>query len=401
VERFLRIEAASGILLLIAAVAALTLANSPWSDVYSHLWHAPVGFRFGRFSFERNVHFWINDGLMTIFFFAVGLEIRREIHRGELSEPRRAALPLVAALGGMLVPASIYFGINRGHASAAGWGVPMATDIAFAVGALTLLGRRVPPVLRIFLLALAVIDDVGAILVIAFFYSSRLSAGGFVVLAAGLLLILALRKVGVRRPWAYIAPAGIAWAGAYLSGIHPTLAGVAVGLMTPAEVWIEGRESVSPLDAIEHALRGWVAFGIMPLFAFANAGVPVGTVSSQVEEVLVFVGVTAGLVLGKPLGILGSSWLFARLGLVTLPADIRWSHVGVVGLVAGVGFTMALFIAELAFADGALLDVAKLGILVASGVAALAGLVIGHLVIPGTAFSSSPALQQAVSLPED
>lgn len=417
VERFLRIEAASGIVLLAAAVVALAWANSPWRDVYARIWHAPIGLRFGSFSFERDAHFWINDGLMTVFFFVVGLEIRREIHKGELSEARRAALPVVAALGGMVAPACVYFAINRGHESAAGWGVPMATDIAFAVGALALLGRRVAPSLRIFLLALAVIDDVGAILVIAFFYSSGHSTGGFVVLAVGLSMIAALQKVGVRLAWGYIPPAIVAWAGAYLSGVHPTLAGVAVGLMTPVEAWFgpetfveqadatvqqirDGeatdeqailphldrlnrarREAVSPLDSIEHALHGWVAFGIMPLFALANAGVPLGASALRGDGIRLFIGVTAGLVFGKPLGILGLSWLFARLRIAALPRGIGWPQIGVVGLVAGIGFTMALFIAELAFADGALLDVAKLGILVASAVAGLGGLVIGRIVM--------------------
>jgi NhaA family Na+:H+ antiporter len=223
VERFLAIEAASGILLLAAAAVALIWANSPWRQSYVGLWHAPLGVKLGPFSFERDLHFWINDGVMTIFFFVVGLEIRREIHRGELSELRRAALPLAAALGGMLIPAGIFLALNRGQGSVNGWGIPMATDIAFAVGVLTLLGSRVPPPLRILLLALAVIDDVGAILVIAIFYSSGLVPLGVLVLGVGLVTIVAMQILGIRSPWAYVPPGAIVWAGAYAAGIHPTL----------------------------------------------------------------------------------------------------------------------------------------------------------------------------------
>src|SRR5688572_16751678 len=203
-ERFLAIEAASGILLILAATVALVWANSPWRTSYADLWHIPIGSRFGSLAFERDLHFWINDGLMTLFFFVVGLEIRREIHAGELSEPRRAALPLAAALGGMVVPALIFAAFNAGHSTAAGWGIPMATDIAFGVGVLSLLGSRVPPALRVLLLALAVIDDVGAIVVIALFYSTGLSMAGFGVLAAGLGLVVVQQLVGVRNPWAYV-----------------------------------------------------------------------------------------------------------------------------------------------------------------------------------------------------
>jgi len=312
VERFLAIEAASGILLLATAAIALIWANSPWQESYHALWHVPFRIGLGPFSFERDLHFWINDGVMTIFFFVVGLEVRREIHRGELSEPRRAALPLAAAIGGMIAPACIFAGLNLGRESIHGWGIPMATDIAFAVGVLTLLGSRVPPALRILLLALAVIDDVGAILVIAIFYSSGFASLGFLIIAAGLIAIMVMQLLGVRSPWAYVPPAAVVWAGAYASGIHPTLAGVAVGLMTPVRAWFgreafiehagasvaavqrqdsederallphlahlneARREAVSPVERLQHALHGWVAFGVMPLFALANAGVSLG-----------------------------------------------------------------------------------------------------------------------------
>ena len=353
-ERFLAIEAASGILLLATAAIALAWANSPWQGSYRALWHAPLGIEVGSFAFERDLHFWINDGMMTLFFFVVGLEIRREMHSGELSELRRAALPLAAALGGMLIPACLFAGFNLGRESLKGWGIPMATDIAFAVGVLTLLGSRVPPALRILLLALAVIDDVGAILVIAIFYSSGLEPVGFVVLGAGLIAIRAMQVLGVRSPWAYVPPSAVVWAGAYAAGIHPTLAGVVVGLMTPVRAWFgrdgfiehasasvaavreheDGderallphlehlnkarREAVSPVERLQHALHGWVAFGAMPLFALANAGVSFGNASFAGDSLLVFLGVAVGLVLGKPLGILAFSWLAIapRLGSI-------------------------------------------------------------------------------------
>jgi NhaA family Na+:H+ antiporter len=429
VERFLAIEAASGILLLVAAAVALVWANSPWRDSYSALWHLPLGLRLGPYVFERDLHFWINDGVMTVFFFVVGLEIRREIYRGELSELRRAALPLVAALGGMILPAGIFVAMNLGHASVKGWGIPMATDIAFAVGVLTLLGNRVPPALRVLLLALAVIDDVGAILVIALFYSSGIAPIGFVILGAGLLAILAMQLFGVRRPWAYVPPALVVWAGAYTAGIHPTLAGVAVGLMTPVRAWFgrEGfikhadasvaavrdnddadehallenlqplekarREAVSPVERIQHALHGYVAFGAMPLFALANAGVSLGDASFSGEALLVFLGVSGGLVVGKPLGVLGLSWVAARLGLAALPRGITWPQVALVGVVAGIGFTMSIFIAALAFPAGANLETAKVGILLGSGIAAVLAYGLGRVVLPAKLAAQAAATE--------
>jgi Na+:H+ antiporter, NhaA family len=382
VERFLEVEASSGIALLVAAAIALVWANSPWRQSYAAIWHLPLGLRLGPLAFERDLHFWVNDGLMTVFFLVVGLEIRRELHHGELSERKRAAFPFAAAVGGMLVPAVVFFVLNRGHESVRGWGIPMATDIAFAVGVLALLGKRVPPALRILLLSLAVIDDVGAILVIAVFYSSDLAGMGFAILAMGLLSILGMQKLGVRTPWAYVPMAGVTWVGAYVAGIHPTLAGVAVGLMTPATAWLGPEpEAVSPLDRIQHALHPWVAFGVMPLFALANAGVPLGSTSLAGESALVFAGVSIGLVLGKPLGILGLTWIFVRLGLAALPRGVRWLQVAVVGFVAGIGFTMSLFVAELAFPAGPLLETAKLAVLAASGAAGVLGLAAGILIL--------------------
>jgi NhaA family Na+:H+ antiporter len=414
VERFLAIEAASGIVLMVSAITALVWANSPWRVYYTNLWHIAFGFRFGSFVFERELHFWINDGLMTIFFFVVGLEIRREMHSGVLSEFRRAALPLTAAVGGMLLPAVIYLAMNAGRSSAAGWAVPMATDIAFAVGVLALLGRRVAPALRILLLALAVIDDLGAIVIIALFYSSGLAALGFVVLGLGIIATFVMQTLGVRSPLAYVAGAILVWSGAYLGGIHPTLAGVVMAFMTPVRAWygpekfldqteagvgslrsngvpddralmshldalhVANREAVSPVERLQYRLHSWVAFGIMPLFAFSNAGVPMGAISFDGDALWVFGGVTLGLMIGKPVGVLALSWLAVRTRAAALPNGVQWSHIGVVGMVAGVGFTMALFIAQLAFPPGPLLETAKLAILCGSGLAGILSLIVGY-----------------------
>jgi NhaA family Na+:H+ antiporter len=418
----LSVEAGSGILLLIAAAVALAWANSPGQAGYQALWHTRLGIRVGAFAFERDLHFLINDGLMVVFFFVVGLEIRREIHCGELSDLRRAALPGFAAVGGMIAPACVFLVFNHGTPAEVGWGVPMATDIAFAVGVLALLGKRVRPALRILLLALAVIDDLGAIVVIALFYSSGIQAVGLALLAAGLVLLLAMQKLGVRSPWAYVAPGLVIWAGTYATGVHPTLAGVIIGLLTPVRTWlgpdafvdkakaaadlvggrnthqdphtiqstladldVASRETFSPVARLQHALHPWVAFLIMPLFALANAGVPLGEARLDPEGQRVLGGVVLGLVLGKPAGVLALSWLAVRLRLAALPTGVAWREMLVVGLVAGIGFTMALFIAELAFPAGALLEVAKLGILCASALAAVVGLVLGRLLLAARA----------------
>lgn len=418
-ERFLRIEAASGVLLLVAAAAALAWANSPWGATYTALWHTPVGVRLGSFSFERSLEWVVNDGLMVLFFFVVGLEIRREVHCGELSEWRRAALPAAAALGGMLAPAALYLLLAGAPETHSGWGVPMATDIAFAVGILTLLGKRVPPALRVLLLALAVIDDLGAILVIALFYSSGIAWSGLLWALAGLSAIVLLQRLGVRAKLAYVAPALVAWAGTYAAGVHPTIAGVLVGLMTPVRAWlgpagfmdtvrdeierldheplrnlgahhlaghlhhvnVARREALSPAESLIHALHPWVAFGIMPVFALANAGVPLGGETDGAAARSVVLGVATGLVFGKPLGVLMFSWLTLRLGLSKLPTGLTWRHLAVLGSVAGVGFTMALFVAQLAFTDAHLLTGAKLGVIAASFVAAVLALLLGRLLL--------------------
>jgi len=417
IEAFLAIEASSGVLLVLVAVVALLWANSPYGHWYTALWHTPIGLRVGRFAIEHDLHFWINDGAMAIFFFVVGLEIRREIHGGELSEWRRAALPLAAALGGMLVPALIYFALNHRGAAAHGWGVPVATDIAFAVGVMALLGKRVPPAARVLLLALAVIDDVGGIVVIALFYSSGVVWSGVLVALAGVAAILLLQAFGARSPWMYFVPAAILWGGMLRSGIHPTLAGVIVGLLTPVRAWLgpgafsarvrdhlseieaapthgahavldqldaineARREAVSPVDRLQHAFHGTVAYLVMPLFALSNAGVKLSASTLELAQRPIVLGVVLGLAVGKPIGITVGSWLAVRLRVAILPKGLRWSHVALVGALGGVGFTVSLFIATLAFASGAALDAAKSAVLVASAGAGLLSLLVGRVVL--------------------
>lgn len=418
-ERFLRIEAASGIVLLVAAAVALGWANSPWAPTYAHLWHTPIGVRLGSVTFERTLEWVVNDGLMVIFFFVVGLEIRREIHHGELSEWRRAALPAAAALGGMLAPAAVYLAIAGMPLTRSGWGVPMATDIAFAVGILTLLGKRVPPALRVLLLALAVIDDLGAIVVIALFYSSGVGVTGIVVAALGLAGVLVMQRFGVRSKTAYVVPGVVAWAGTYAAGIHPTIAGVMIGFLTPVRAWlgphgfvkgvraqvehlsqvpkdslsthkvaqalrnvnVARREALSPTESLIESLHPYVAFGIMPLFALANAGVAIEGGATSASSWTVITAVTLGLVIGKPVGVLLASWVTLRLRVGVLPVGVGYRHLVVLGGVAGVGFTMALFIAHLAFTNATLLAAAKLGVLAASGIAAIIGLALGRLLL--------------------
>jgi NhaA family Na+:H+ antiporter len=381
IQRFLAIEAARGLVLIAATAVALGWANSPWSASYHGLWHTELAVALGDWRFARPLEFWVNDGAMTLFFFVVGLEIRRDLHEGDLRELRRAALPLVAAIGGMLVPAAIYLAFNSGRAGAAGWGVPMATDIAFAVGVLALLGRRVAPALRVLLLALAVIDDIGAILVIAVFYSAGISLGGLAVAGGGVAAIAALQLAGVRSPALYVIPSLVIWSGLYAAGIHPTLAGVIVGLLTPVRRWPrsdDDREPGSPAAHLQHALHRWVAFVVMPVFALANAGVTLGGASISGDAAFVFLGIVAGLALGKPIGVVVACRLALRAGIAVRPTGVAGSGLAVVGVVAGIGFTMALFIAALAFPPGPLLETAKLAILVGSVVAAAAGLALGR-----------------------
>ena len=364
IQRLLAIEAASGIVLLAATAAALVLANLA-PAAYADVWQRQL--------FGHSVGFWINDGLMTVFFFVVGLEIRREIHEGELSTLKKAALPFAAALGGMLAPAAIFAALNVGRAGSAGWAIPMATDIAFAVGILTLLGSRVPGALRVLLLALAVIDDIGAIIVIAIFYTSGVSLSGFAIVGGGIGLVVLMRALGVRLPVLYVLPGIIVWVGFLVTGIHPTIAGVVLGLLTP--VHPPGDES--PGARLIHSLHPWNAFVIMPIFALANAGVVLGGADLSGDHLWLFAGIVAGLALGKPLGITAASLAASGAGIAARSEDITRRGVVLVGLVGGIGFTMSLFIAQLAFPAGPLLDIAKLAILVGSATSMVVGLAYG------------------------
>jgi Na+:H+ antiporter, NhaA family len=415
IERYLHVEATSGIVLLLATAVALVWATQSPSS-YDAVWHTPITFGIGTWVASKSLHFCIDEGLMTVFFFVVGLEIRREIHEGELAEPRRAALPIVAALGGMLAPAAIYAAFNAGTATQSGWGVPMATDIAFAVGVLALLGKRVPPALRVLLLALAIIDDIGAILVIAFFYSAGIDLSGLVIVLSGIVLIVLLQRLGVRRTLIYAVPTAVVWWGFLRAGVHATIAGVIIGLLTPARPWFgkrgfvsasrealdtfesrtDGavedlipqlrrmkeaqREALSPVVRAQALFHPWVAFAVIPIFALANAGVAIAGVNGEAWRPMI--GIAIGLVVGKPLGIVAATFVSTRLRLTALPHGVRWSGVLLVGLVAGIGFTMAIFIATLAFHDEGVLRAGKLSVLAASMLSAMLGVGLGRLLLP-------------------
>jgi NhaA family Na+:H+ antiporter len=403
-----------GILLILATVVALVWANSPWGETYSELWQTELTVGLEGFSLTKDLTHWINDGLMAIFFLVVGLEIKREILVGELSSPRQATLPIAAALGGAVVPAAIYIAINAGGEGASGWGIPMATDIAFALGVLALLGERAPISLKVFLTALAIVDDIVAVTVIALFYTSEISWDALAVGAAFLLALVGANLAGVGKPLVYgLLGIGL-WLALLESGVHATIAGVLLAVTVPASSFIdtgeflkrsrglldhferagdrgdrvlsnEERQAVlhalndateklePPLQEMEHALHPWVVFLIMPLFALANAGVPLGEGIAEALTSPVALGIVAGLVLGKQLGITLLAWLAVRTGLSELPDGITWRHVYGAGWLAGIGFTMSLFISDLAFSDGSLLETAKLGILAASLIAGVVG----------------------------
>jgi NhaA family Na+:H+ antiporter len=411
--RFMHVEAAGGIVLLVFTVAALALANSPLSEDFLALWKTKVGFSWGAFEMRHSLKHWINDGLMGIFFFVVGLEVKRELVLGELRDPRRAALPFAAALGGMIVPAVLYLALTTGTAEARGWGIPMATDIAFAVGCLAIVGRRVPAGLRIVLLSLAIVDDIGAILVIALGYTTELDLAMLLLGGVGIGAVVLVGKLGVRSVVAYVVLGAVVWFGFHESGVHATIAGVILGLMTPARPWVSGNllgdvvrraeavltgawgeasvryselrrvqraalEALSPLERLVGVLHPWVSFAIMPIFAFANAGVPIqaGAFGEPVA-----LAVVVGLVVGKPLGVLLLSWLAVRAGLARLPGGVGWSGVGAMGALAGIGFTMSIFIAGLAL-TGASLDAAKIGILCGSAISGALGVGLLLVLLP-------------------
>ena len=416
VSRFIHLEYTSGIVLLISVIIAITWANSPFHEFYEHLWHINFSVGFDQFMLSHPLHIWINDGLMAIFFFVIGLELKREFMEGELSSLQKASLPMTAALGGMLVPAAIYFFINKGTAAEHGWGIPMATDIAFALALLSMSSKHIPVSVKIFLSALAVADDLGAVLVIAFFYTEEIN---FLPLAVGggfLLLLMIGNKIGVRSTIFYLILGIGVWIGFLLSGVHATIAGVLVAFTIPAvtrideEIYSSNLRKLSydfeadipergslitpkqnktiqsvktlsmaaetPLQTIEHALHPWVAFGIMPLFALANAGIVIGADFLNAVANPISIGVAAGLIIGKFIGILAFCWLMVKLKISTLPDGANWKHICGVALLAGIGFTMSLFISGLAFKNPVFIDQAKYGILIASIFAGVLGTII-------------------------
>ena len=399
-QRFLHTEAAGGVILLLAAVAALVIANSAFGPAFEAFWQTPVGLSVGDIQWTHSLRHWINDGLVTLFFFVVGLEIKREMVTGELSKKGAIALPLAAALGGMVVPAALYLAIAPD--APAGWGVVMATDIAFVVGCMALLGKRIPDSLRVFVLALAIIDDIGAILVIGIGYSHGFHLVPFLLALAGLGVTALMQWLGVRPVSAYWVVGFLTWAALHESGIHPTIAGVALGLLTPVRPWVDetrfdhflswargpaqdhsseevrravaraAHESISPQRRLENSVHPWSAFVVLPLFALANAGVAIEAVDLFNAITL---GVIVGLVVGKPLGIFLFAWVAVKLGIASKPGDFGWPHMLGAGMLAGIGFTMALFIANLAF-SGLALESAKFGILLASLVAGVVGMAV-------------------------
>lgn len=363
-RKFLRLESLSGILLLIASAIALAWANSPWSDRYFHLLEMPIGFGFGGGAYSHTLHKWINDGLMTLFFFVVGSEIKREMVSGELATFKQAAFPVLAAVGGMGVPALIYMAFNQGHEGAKGWGIPMATDIPFALGILALLGNRIPGPLRIFLMALAIIDDLGAILVIAVFYTNDLSWASLGAAAAVLGVLTALGRAGVGHGFWYAVLGIMLWYLLLSSGVHGTIAGVLVAWTIPCFAPRNGK--VSPLQRMEERLHPWTGFLILPLFALANAGVrmDVGLLHSLWSRTSA--GIFLGLVVGKPVGIFAACWAALAMGFPPLSGGVRLKHLFGAGMLGGIGFTMSIFISGLAFVDGRLLDTAKVSVFIAS-----------------------------------
>ncbi len=407
IQTFMRIESASGIVLLVCTAIALIAANSPYAETYQAFWNQTLRLAVDDFVLSYPLWYWVNDGLMPIFFFLIGLEIKRELVIGELSDPKKVVLPVAAAAGGVIVPVAIYLALQYGKEGQHGWAVPMATDIAFVVGCLSLLGKRVPHGLTVLMLSLAIVDDLAAVLVIALFYTSSISATWVAGALVGLVVVAALSKLGVRSVAIYVLTGAWVWLCTLKSGIHPTIAGVVLGLMTPAMPWLGGekflnflrytdetlrkpettlaqarllvgdlsfasREAVAPLSRIERALHPWTAFVIMPLFALANAGVPI-----ELEGLGAPVGiaVAAGLFFGKSVGIFGASFLAVKLGLATRPQGVTWPILVGAAFLGGIGFTMALFIASLGL-SGDLLVAAKIGVIIGSFASAVVGMLI-------------------------
>ena len=405
VTRFLAIEAAGGALLIAAALVALVWANSPWSGSYESLWSSELTVSVAGHGITEDLRHWINDGLMTLFFFVIGLEIKGELVAGQLRQARDAAVPVLGAIGGMVVPAALFLAFNLDGPGTAGWGIPMATDVAFAVGVLALLGPRIPTELKVLLLGLAIIDDVGAILVIAVVYSDGVGLQALAIAAVGLGVVAVLRGARVRYLPVYVVLGSVVWLATFESGVHATIAGVALGLMAPAHPFLPEvdadriasklsedehvtaaevrdisfrlRVSIPVTERLQDLLHPWTSYVIVPLFALANAGVPISASGlADAASSPVTIGVIVGLVGGKLVGVTGAILLAVRLGLGRLPATVTTRHVVGLAGIAGIGFTVSLFITALAYDDPVLTDQAKLGVLAASLLAALVGVVI-------------------------
>ena len=410
-QRFFRTETLGGLVLLGFGLAALAVANSPWHEFYNHIWEIPLTLGLAPYEISLSLHEWINDGLMAVFFLLVGLEIKRELLAGELSSPRQAALPIACAIGGMVVPALIYLIFNASGPGAHGWGIPMATDIAFALGALNLIAPRAPIGAKVLLTALAIVDDIGAVLVISLFYSQMIAWSALCGAAVTLLVLVGFNMIGIRRLWPYLLVGVVLWAFVHASGVHATIAGVVLAFTIPARSSINTREFstearslldtfdqtetgdlviltskgqqetvsalertslavTAPILRLEHALHNFSAFVVMPLFAFANAGVKIDLSLQHAE---IGFGIIAGLLFGKPLGITMFALLAVKTGMATLPQAVNWRSLLGYACLAGIGFTMSLFIDMLAFEDTAMVDAAKRGILVGSLLAGIAG----------------------------
>ncbi|HDS1819108.1 TPA: Na+/H+ antiporter NhaA [Pseudomonas putida] len=371
--RFFQLEAASGLLLIAAAVLALVINNSPLSFLYNGLLEVPVAVKVGALEIAKPLLLWINDGLMALFFLLIGLEVKREVVDGHLSKPSQVVLPATAAVGGMVVPALIYWFINREDpAAVAGWAIPTATDIAFALGVLALLGKRVPVSLKLFLMTLAIIDDLGAIIVIALFYSGTLSSVSLLLAGACLVALLAMNRLGVVKLGPYLIIGLILWVCVLKSGVHATLAGVALALCIPLRT---RNAETSPLLSLEHALHPWVAYAILPLFAFANAGVSLAGMTVESFTHPVPMGIAVGLLLGKTVGVFGLTWVAIKLRVAALPAGANWGQLLGVAILCGIGFTMSLFVGSLAFVPGSsdYAGMDRMGILTGSFFAAVIG----------------------------
>lgn len=413
IGKYISQESLAGVILFFATILALIVANSPLGQAYYDLWHLPLGIGLGDYSISMTLTYWIDDGLMALFFLMVGLEIKRELLYGELSTPAKASLPIFAAIGGMVAPALIYFGFNPSGATADGFGIPMATDIAFALGILMLLGKRVPIQLKVFLVSLAVVDDLGAVIIIAIFYTTKFQAVYLLGVAAVMAVLLAHNYFGIKRLMPYLLLGVLLWVFVHDSGIHATIAGVLLAMAIPSRSKIQDENFIddvrshidhfadhqddktlltheqhhaleeiadaydkvqSPMVKLEHHLHPLSAFFIMPLFAFSNAGVAFG--SGLGEFPTIALGIAAGLLIGKPLGILGFVWLALKLKLTELPKGMTFYQILSVGFLAGIGFTMSIFIAHLAFADEAMIAAAKIAVLLTSFVAAIIGVLL-------------------------